>query len=322
VNTVKIGAIGLGGQATGHLENLAGFDDVEFAGMCDISEPRAKEASQRFGGNPYTDYREMYDDQELDAVYICTPPFAHGKQELLACKREIPFFVEKPIGTCLEQVLEVHEAVQENGIITSVGYHWRYYSHTNRAHSALEAATISGALGCWMGGMPRVPWWRVREESGGQHVEQTTHVFDLCRYLVASDAVAVHGFAAQGSMTDVPNYDVDDMSVVNIQFANGVVANITSACMLEGWDRVKLEVFCRGLVVTVHPGSVSINRTGETESFDNDVSGSLDQDRIFIDAVKRGDSSEILAPYREALKTLEISLAATESFAQGKQIDL
>ena len=94
-----------------------------------------------------------------------------------------------------------------------------------------------GALGYWMGGMPGVPWWRVRAESGGQHVEQTTHIFDLCRYLVGSDVVAVHGFAGQGSMTDVPNYDVDDMSVVNLKFASGAVANITSACMLEGWGR-------------------------------------------------------------------------------------
>ena len=84
-----------------------------------------------------------------------------------------------------------------------------------------------------MNGLPGTPWWRVREQSGGQHLEQTTHIFDLCRYLVDSDVVAVHSFATQGSMETVENYDLDDMIVVNIRFANDVVANVTSACMLK-----------------------------------------------------------------------------------------
>lgn len=42
---------------------------------------------QRIGGNPYTVHREMLDKEDLDAVYICTPPFAYGDQELAACER-------------------------------------------------------------------------------------------------------------------------------------------------------------------------------------------------------------------------------------------
>ena len=79
MDTVKIGVIGVGGMASGHMKNLAGFEDVEFAAMCDISKERASQASQEFGGNSYTDFKEMYDKEELDAVYICTPPFAHGE---------------------------------------------------------------------------------------------------------------------------------------------------------------------------------------------------------------------------------------------------
>ena len=74
MDKVKIGAIGVGGMASGHMRNLTGFDDVEFAAMCDISEERANDASQKYGGTPYTDYKEMYEKEELDAVYICTPP--------------------------------------------------------------------------------------------------------------------------------------------------------------------------------------------------------------------------------------------------------
>jgi predicted dehydrogenase len=170
-----------------------------------------------------------------------------------------------------------------------------------------------------MGGMPGTPWWRVRAESGGQHVEQTTHIFDLARFLVGSDGKTVHGVAASGSMTHIENYDIDDISMVNIEFKNGAVANIVSSCAMEGFGRVHLEVFTRGLVVTVG-GANEVNKGGETEPLSSD--SGQDRDRVFIDAVKSGDRSEILSDYSDALETLRIMLAASTSFRTGKAVDL
>ena len=65
---VKVGFIGTGGIAGAHMSNIAKFDDVEFAAMCDVSEDRAKARSDEYGGTPYTDYRQMFDKQNLDAV--------------------------------------------------------------------------------------------------------------------------------------------------------------------------------------------------------------------------------------------------------------
>ena len=123
--------------------------------------------------------------------------------------------------------------------------------------------------------------------------------------------IAVHALTAQGSIRDVVDYDVDDMSVVNISFANGMVANIASACMLKGWRRVKLEVFCNGLVIDISGGSISIDRDGETDDYSNEVNGYAHEDRVFIDAVIRGDSSKIRSPYSDALKTRQLTLAAS-----------
>jgi|TARA_B000000460_G_scaffold221904_1_gene174248 predicted dehydrogenase len=319
---VKVGAIGAGGMAGGHFNNLNEFEDVEFSAFCDISEDRARQRCQEFGGNAYTDFTEMYEKEKLDAVYICTPPFAHGQSELMAIERGIPIFVEKPIATTMETAYQVSEAIENGNLISSVGYHWRYQNNVDKAIEALDGVQIVGAIGYWMGGMPGVGWWRTREGSGGQHVEQTTHIFDLCRYLVGDDVVAVHGFAVDGSMSDIPNYNIDDMSTINIQFASGTIANITSACMLKGFGRVKLEIFSNGLVVDVSSGSIQINREGETETFGNEVNGYQHEDRVFIDAVKSKNGSKIRSPYSDALKTLQLTLAASESFIMGKQVNL
>ncbi|MFC1719133.1 Gfo/Idh/MocA family oxidoreductase, partial [Candidatus Poribacteria bacterium] len=184
----------------------------------------------------------------------------------------------------------------------------------------LKDEIILGSLGYWMGGMPGVHWWRVRAESGGQHVEQTTHIFDICRYMVGSNAVLVHGVANSGGMTDVEDYDVDDISMVNIVFENGVVANITSACAMKGFGRVQLEVFCPGLVVTLGGSGPFINRGGEAEEVE--MAPGLDRDRTFIDAVISGDDSKILSPYADALETHKITMAASKSFRTGKAVDV
>jgi predicted dehydrogenase len=317
---VKVAFIGTGGIAGAHLNNLKTFEDVEFVAMCDVVEDKAKARADEFGGKPYTDYKKMFDEVDMDALYICTPPFAHGEQERLACEKGVPMFIEKPIGVTLEQAVIINEMVQRNGIITSVGYHWRYGSGAQTALKVLEDEKIMGALGYWMGGMPGVHWWRVRAESGGQHVEQTTHIFDLCRYIVGSDAELVHGVANAGSMTNVPDYDVDDISMVNIVFKNGVVANITSSCIMKGWGRVQLEVFCNGLVLNVGGGATTVNREGQNVEVEK--APSMDRDRVFIDAVKTGDSSKILSPYADALETHKITMAASKSFKTGKAIDV
>lgn len=316
---VKLGFIGTGGMAGAHMNNLKNFEDVEFTAMCDVVEEKTKARAEEFGGTPYTDFREMFDKEELDAVYICTPPFAHGEQERIACEKGIPMFIEKPIAVELEQAIIINEQVQRSGVITSVGYHWRYGGDAQKAKEILsKEEKILGALGYWMGGMPGVHWWRVRAESGGQHVEQTTHIFDLCRYLVGSDGKTVHGVAASGSMTDIPDYDVDDISMVNIEFKSGAVANIVSSCAMEGFGRVHLEVFCRGLVVQAGGGS-KVNRKGETEELKGQ---GFDRDRVFIDAVKTGDDSKILSPYSDAFETFKIMMAASTSFRTGKAVDL
>ncbi|MDE0426691.1 MAG: Gfo/Idh/MocA family oxidoreductase [Candidatus Poribacteria bacterium] len=321
MDKVKLGFIGTGGMASAHMRNIKeNFDDAEFCAMCDISEDRAKQRAEEFGGNAYTDYRVMYDKEGLDAVYICTPPFAHGEQERIACEQGIAMFIEKPIHSELEPAIIINEDIQRSGVITSVGYHWRYGGNAQNAKAMLEAEPqILGALGYWIGGLPGTPWWRVRAQSGGQHVEQTTHIFDLARFLLGSDGKTVHGVAASGTLTDVENYDVDDISMVNIEFKNGTVANIVSCCAMQGFGRVQLEVFTRGLVVTVG-GPNQVNRGGETEPLSNE--DGQDRDRVFIDAVKTGDSSQILSTYSDALETLRIMLAASTSFRTGKAVDL
>ena len=68
--------------------------------------------------------------------------------------------------------------------------------------------------------------------------------------------------------------------------------------------------------------SLRINRSGQIEEHIHYMSGYVTEDRVFIDAVKIGNTPQIRSTYADSLKTLELTLAASLSFETGKVINL
>lgn len=168
---VRIGFIGAGGIANHHFNQLPGIARAKLVAFSDVVEDRAKAAATRFGGRAYTDYRQMLDKEELDAVYVCLPPFAHGDPEHAVIDRGLALFVEKPLSTDLDVARKIADSIAEKSLITCVGYNWRYMDSTDRAKEILAGRRPALAIGYWIGGTPGVPWWRVKAQSGGQAVE-------------------------------------------------------------------------------------------------------------------------------------------------------
>src|SRR5690349_2914921 len=133
----RIGFIGAGGIANRHLNDLLGFDDVSVTAFSDPVLSRAQELAQRSGGKAYDSFTRMLDEQELDALYICVPPFAHGEPESTAIERKLPFFVEKPLAVDWDTAETIATRVASQNLVTAVGYHWRYLDTTEEVQELL-----------------------------------------------------------------------------------------------------------------------------------------------------------------------------------------
>ena len=319
--TVKIGFVGTGGIANHHMRTLSEIPTAAMVAFCDVVEEKAVTAATTYGGKAYTCYEEMYDSEALDAVYICLPPFAHDRQELAAIERDLPIFVEKPVATTMAKAREIESALAAKNLISGVGYHWRYMDTTEKAIALIGDQPVGFALGAWMGGMPGVSWWRVMAESGGQMVEQTTHIFDLARYLLG-DVAEVHAMGRTGLMEDVENYDVHDASVTNLRFKSGAVASITSACMLSAGHHVGLELFLKDQALRIVGQHLTIETPNGTEVVELGNNPTRAEDQTFLQAVQSGDASAIRCDYAEAVKSLELTIAATQSAQEGRLIAL
>ncbi len=316
----RIGFIGAGGIAHRHLGVLEQFGDVELVAFADPVEERAQGAAERFGARAFTDLETMLAEVPLDAVYICVPPFAHGVPERAALARRLPFFVEKPVALDLAIAEAIARDVDAAGLVTGVGYHWRYLDTTDEARAVLADNPAQFLSGYWLDSTPPPQWWWKQDRSGGQMNEQTTHIVDLAHYLVG-DVTQVFGAASHKTRPDFPGLDVATASSATLKFASGAVGNIGSTCLL-GWNhRVGLHLFGERLAIemTDHDIMIDVGRGRPYRHAEGDPVWR--QDRDFIDAV-RGGENRIRCPYGEALKTLRITDAIRRSIETGRSVDL
>jgi len=318
---VRVGFIGSGGIANHHMRTMAGKPDAEMVAFSDPDVDRARAAAKQYGGKAFASYRTMLSKVELDAVFICIPPFAHRDQERLAVEAGCAIFTEKPIGLNLRRVAQNAELIAKKGVISSVGYNWRYSDGGQGAKRVMAGRKIIIGNGWWIGGTPGVMWWRQMAQSGGQVVEQTTHIFDLLRYLVGDiETVFASGMGGTVSQDEMPKYDVHDASVVQLRYKSGAVGNVTSSCVVSQGYGAAVEVFARDLVATVADSRLKVTVPGKEEITRDKVNPTVAEHQAFFAAVLKKQGPPILSPYADAAETLRVTLAANRSMATGKPV--
>jgi predicted dehydrogenase len=309
--SVRVGFVGVGGMAGGHLNILRKFEDVQLAALCDINEELLARRRQEYAVEKvYTDYRAMFDAEELDAVYVVVPPFAHGEIEDHVAAKGCALFVEKPVELFLDAAIRKHEAIAKVGVLSAAGYCVRYMDTVDILRERVSAHAVELALGYYMGGAPG-GWWQQRSKSGGQLVEQTTHIVDLARYVVGDVAAVGGAFVRRTPLNDTA--DIENASIAHVYYENGAVGTITSACMLSQGYKTGLDLFAKDFLIEYTYGSMRVRTPQGSEDFRPANNMYEAEDRVFIDAVKSADGSQIRSTYTDAVKSLEVSLLAYEA---------
>jgi len=334
IQKINVGFVGCGGIAVHHFKGLAKNPNADLVSFCDIKASQAEMAAKKFGTKDakfFTDIKIMFETVQLDAVYFCLPPYAHGA-ELDAIKHNVPFFVEKPVNLHIDKAEEISAAIKSKNLLTSVGYMNRYRRGVKKARILFKEDTPILVLGGWIGRTPPstekglMSWWIRKEKSGGQFHEQVTHTVDLTRFL-CSEITEVHAFSAKGLNNVAPkNYNIEDASVVNLKFKNGAVGSLWSSCSSNGGGRgVSLNIYGNQTTALFKGWEHSLDllqADTEIEEIPGEPNIFSIEDAAFIEAVRENDKKKILCTYSDAVKTLEITLAANQSMETGKPVKI
>lgn len=327
MNKVRVGIIGCGWFGNFHLSNLLKMDNVEIVALVSSNKMKLEDTGKKVPeASLYTSYLDMFQsDKAPEAIFICVPPDRHEKIELLAAEKGIHIYVEKPIALSMEKALEVEKAINNAGIIASVGYHERYSDTIENIREYISNREIGIATGKWLGGIPGAAWWRRKEGSGGQLVEQCTHIFDLLRYLFG-EAESVYSRAVKGIVKDLPNYDIEDASSTIVTFKNGISASILTGCYFDDGvikNGAGLQILCKDSVVEYDwMSEVRYIIKDETKIVSASDDAHSRAAKVFINAVQTKDVNLIKSTYSDSVKTLELTLAANESMISKLPVNL
>jgi myo-inositol 2-dehydrogenase/D-chiro-inositol 1-dehydrogenase len=320
---VRIGFIGTGGIASHHFTQLEKIKDAQLVAFADMNTERAEAAARRFEGTAYSDARKMLEAETLDAVYVCLPPHVHGNAEILAAQKGCALFVEKPLANTMKTAEKIMQTVEDAKVLTSVGYHFRYTGAADRALQLLSGKKAPQAAMCygrWLGGFPGVPWWRRMDQSGGQLVEQATHVVDLARYLMG-EITSVSCMAALREMDKVyEGTTVPDVTALTVTFASGAIGHFATTSILRHAGENALDLYLLDATYKISGNTLEVADKEATHTYRFNNNPSLDEDKAFVQAVKTGKRTGIRSTYADALKTLKVTLAANQSAKTGKVV--
>ncbi len=141
---VRFGVIGLGRFGEVHCDALAGMPRAELFALCTRTERRLRELAARYNvSRAYTNYREMLQDAEIDAVSVVTMWDQHAAPAIAALEAGKHVFIEKPMASNDTDCQAIIEAAGRTGKFCTVGHICRF----NPRYAAAKREIQSGALG-------------------------------------------------------------------------------------------------------------------------------------------------------------------------------
>lgn len=143
---LKVGIIGTGWIAESHVESYLRMPDIDIIAGADLVPGKAEKFFNRYGIENvrlYPSHKEMLDNEELDAVSICTYNTTHAECTIYALNKGVNVLLEKPMCVTTEEAIEICRAEKASGKVLSIGFQPRFDENMQMIKKIVQ----SGALG-------------------------------------------------------------------------------------------------------------------------------------------------------------------------------
>ena len=143
---LKVGIIGTGWIAESHIQSYKNMPDVEVVAAADLIPGKAEAFMKKFGVEGvrfYPSHKELIDNEELDAVSVCTYTRQHAAPTIYALEHGVNVLLEKPFTVTLDEAVEVMRAEKKSGKVLSIGFQPRFHANMQQIKKIVQ----SGALG-------------------------------------------------------------------------------------------------------------------------------------------------------------------------------
>ncbi len=331
---VKVGIIGAGRIGKLHITSIC--TRVRNGVIKTVADPFMNEETAAWAESmgvqhTTTDYKEILNDPEIDAVLICSSTDTHSSISVEAINAGKHVFCEKPIDHDLAKIKEVVKALEGKDLKYMVGFNRRFDTH----HAAVRQAIVDGKIGNMelvkiSSRDPEPPSIEYVKGSGGIFMDMMIHDFDMVRFLTGADVEEVYTISnvlvdpAIGEAGDV------DTAIVSLKMSNGALAVIdNSRRSVYGYDQ-RLEVFgSKGMVQDQNVGAnntIISNENGVTTEkpvnffLERYLDAYAKEITSFIDCIENNTPAPM--DVWDGLKPVMIAQAATISSKEGRPVKM
>lgn len=191
----KIGIVGAGIIAKPHKVAVMKHREAELVAICDIAVDKARELAEETEARIYSDYKEMAEKEELDAVILNLPHFLHKSVTVYFLDKGISVLVEKPMANTVEECEEMDAAAKRSGAVLAVGHLQRYFECYKEIKRMIEDGRY-GNLCCVTETRnidyftDRPAWFLKKETAGGGIVmNYCAHTLDKMFYMLGDTEI-------------------------------------------------------------------------------------------------------------------------------------
>ncbi|MFC4304363.1 Gfo/Idh/MocA family protein [Cohnella boryungensis] len=228
---IRFALIGCGAVASAHAKAISALPQAELVAVAGKSAERLTAFARAWGLDAYSDYAEMLQRTDIDAVSICTPSGQHGEIAIRVAEAGKHALVEKPIEVLLAKAEEMIGAFRSRRLKLGVISQHRFDPDVVRLKGMLEA----GVLGRPVLASASVHWYRNQAyydsgqwrgtwagDGGGVLINQGIHTVDLLQHLMGPvEEITAH------AATMTHRMETEDTATAVLKFAGGALGTFS-----------------------------------------------------------------------------------------------
>jgi predicted dehydrogenase len=184
---IGVGVIGCGGFGHYALQHFTQIPGARLVGMAGTHREAAFAAAQRFGMPDPVEVEDLVSRDEVDLIYIATPPFLHYPHAMAALNAGKHVICEKPLAMNLNEADEMIAVAQKQNLCLVANLMQRYNPLFDRVRDLIASEALGKVLHGYFEnyatdeGLPAEHWFWDRTKSGGIFIEHGVHFFDMFR---------------------------------------------------------------------------------------------------------------------------------------------
>ena len=292
---INVGVIGAGSFAQSYIIPHAKSFSVSLDAVVTSKGITAKNVAQKFGFNAAsTNPADVFDNQDINTVFIATPHHLHATNVIDALKAGKHVFVEKPLAMNAEELEAVREAYQNAGKLLMVGFNRRFapVSQALKKEFANNGEPKIIHIRVNAGFIPKEHWTQNPEIGGGRIIGEMCHFIDLMQFFTDANPVKVY---AEKINTTNQKMKADDNIAVVVKFDDGSIGNLVYVANGDkSLPKESIEIFSgqkAGRIFDFRSGM--IHKNNKSYKLKLDGKGHKQEIFAFLEAVKNGKAAPI-----------------------------